>query len=203
MIFLLACSEYVVNQELKREPVQPPPMTEEDYEGQPPNWGACTQGFAGLYFNHDNSHIDFGLDEEEGPETDPMQLDWWDASYRSFDRYDASLDFGSFWYPVNDGFQGDPDYFAVRWNAWLRVYENNQVVSFVVGSADDFWLLTQDEILFHRAGIHEYELEVVGVAIDRGQFPISILYAHRSGNSGLSFRLLSDNAQICFPDWDE
>ena len=59
MIFLLACSEYVVNQEVKRDPVQQPPITEEDYEGQPPNWGACAQGFSAVYFNHDASHIDY------------------------------------------------------------------------------------------------------------------------------------------------
>ena len=203
MIFLLACSEYVVNQEVKRDPVQQPPITEEDYEGQPPNWGACAQGFSAVYFNHDANHIDFAIEEEEEPQEDPAQLDWWDSAYRSFERYDASLDFGEFWYPVNDGFQGDPNYFAVRWNAWLRVYDNNQTISFVLGSADDFWLHTPDEILFHRAGIHDYELEVIDVPIARGQYPITILYAHRSENSGLSFRLVSDNAQLCFPDWDE
>ena len=107
-----------------------------------------------------------------------------------------------FWYPVNEGFRR-PDFFAVRWNAWLRVYENNQTISFVVGAANDFWLLTPEETLFSRAGIHDFELEVVDVSIARGQYPITILYAHRAGNSGLSFRLVSDNAQLCFPDWDE
>ena len=203
MIFLLACSEYVVNQEVKRDPVQQPPITEEDYEGQPPNWGACAPGFSAVYFNHDPTHIDFDIEEEEEPQEDPTQLDWWDSEYRSFERYDASLDFGEFWYPVNDGFQGDPNYFAVRWNAWLRIYDHNQTVSFVLGSTDDFWLQTPDEILFHRAGIHDYDLEVIDVPIARGQYPITILYAHRSGNSGLSFRLVSDNAQLCFPDWEE
>ena len=203
MIFLLACSEYVVNQEVKRDPVQQPPVPAEDYEGQPPNWGACGQGFSGVYFNHDASHMDFGIEEEEETEEDPSNLDWWDASYRSFERYDASLDFGEFWYPVNEGFQGDPDFFAVRWNAWLRVYENNQTISFVVGAANDFWLQTPEEVLFYRAGLHDFELDVVDVSIARGQYPITILYAHRAGNSGLSFRLVSDNAQLCFPDWDE
>ena len=203
LLLFLSCTEYVVNQDRRREPVEPPPVNEENNEGEVPNWSDCAEGYSGMYFNHDPSHLDFGVSQTEESAEDPQVFDWWDSSYRSFFRYDPSLDFGPFWWPVNDGYEEDPSFFAVQWNAWLRVYDNNQTLSFVIGSYDEVWLLLQDEVVYHRSGSDDYEVEVVDIPVARGQIPITILYAHRAGESGFGFRLAGDNAQICYPDFEE
>ena len=202
--FLLGCSEYVVNQDKQRNPVEPPPAPVEDNEGDAPNWADCMEGYSGMYFNHEATHEDFAKTVEDTGV--PIQLplvDWWDPEYRSFFRYDASLDFGPFWWPVDDGFETDPSYFTAQWNAWLRVYENNQTLSFVVGSFGEVWILKQDQVIYHRSVSEDYEVELVEIALERGQYPITILYAHRDGEAGFGFRLASDNGQICYPDLEE
>ena len=96
---MLGCSEFTVNQNRKRNPVEPPPAPVEDNEGDAPNWADCMEGYSGMYFNHDASHEDFAKTIEEDDDGIPIQLplvDWWDPEYRSFFRYDASLDFGPF-----------------------------------------------------------------------------------------------------------
>ena len=68
--------------------------------------------------------------------------------------------------------------------------------------ADEVWLL-QDEVGIIVLEVIDYEVEVVDIPVARGQIPITILYAHRAGESGFGFRLAGDNAQICYPDFEE
>ena len=41
------------------------------------------------------------------------------------------------------------------------------------------------------------------MGIDSGQFPLQVRYAHRSGESGFRFRVLSGDVQICYPDFSD
>ena len=97
-------------------PEQPP---EDDGRGNAPDWNNCFQGWIGTYSNLsiDHPHVNPRPAEEPAP-TDPTQLDWW--SDPSFEQFDATLDYGQNWWPVDEGFEGDPAYFAVHWQAWIR-----------------------------------------------------------------------------------
>ena len=56
-VLVLGCSEYVVNQDKQRNPVEPPPAPIEDNEGDAPNWADCMEGYSGMYFNHEARYV--------------------------------------------------------------------------------------------------------------------------------------------------
>ena len=188
----------------RENPVEPPPAPIEDNEGDAPNWADCMEGYSGMYFNHEATHEDFAKTVEDTGV--PIQLplvDWWDPEYRSF------FDMMPPWTLVLFGgllmMDSKPilHTFTAQWNAWLRVFENNQTLSFVVGSFGEVWILKQDQVIYHRSVSEDYEVELVEISLERGQYPITILYAHRDGEAGFGFRLASDNGQICYPELEE
>jgi hypothetical protein len=176
-----------------------PPPGEEDDEGDPPAWDSCFQGYRGIYSNLkvSHEHVDPRPMEPPAP-TDPAQLDWWDEP--SYEDFDPTLDFGQNWWPVDEGLEGDPAYFAVRWEAWIRAYSNT-TLEFTLGSADDSWVIVNGTPIASKPGIQEYERETFSVSLDAGQYPLEILYAHRQDGSGFSFRVLSGDVKICYPEY--
>ena len=215
---LMGCSDYNVR---KQDPVPPapPPQAEvtEDI-GNPPDWADCTAGYLGHYYNLTSSHPDLQrvIDEPDedtgstdtastGSEVydgiDPDSLDWWDEDKLSFERFDASLDQGANWWPVDEGLASDPSYFAGRWTAWVR-FEQDAEVSFVLGANTDVWVYVNNQLIGYNTDNEDFEPEVYTRQFQTGQYPLEILYAHRSGTSAMRFRFLDDHVTVCYPDFD-
>ena len=165
------------------------------------DWVDCQQGFAGAYSNLEVGHPDVEPGPDEPVSVDPFALDWWDEAYAAFERFEPSLDFGEGWWPVDEGLTADPRYFAARWTAGLRVWRDGPV-SFVVGAADDVWVLLDGEVVLARPGIPvRFVDEVVELDLSEGEHVLEVRFAHRGGqDSGLRFRVASapDVAEVCY-----
>lgn len=198
MIALWACSDYEVRSEEPPAPVEPAGLDPEADVGSPPDWASCSEGWHGVYAN-----LDLGdpmvEPEADVPVDDPRSLDWWeDPSFRDFA---GSLDLGQEWWPVDEGIGADPLYFAVRFTAWIRGW-NDSSVEVLLGSQDDAWILLNDEVVVARPGIRDFEPETISFPVQAGQFPIELRYAHRAGSSsGLRFRVLGGDVSLCHPDF--
>ena len=199
MFFLIACSDYHV---YEAPPVPPaePLGTDADNHGDPPDWTDCWAGYLGQYYNLPSNHVDMDIEKSVG-ELDT--LDWWSESYHVWEGWDASLDFGENWWPVDDGLAGDPAYFAVQWTSWLRAHDDVSLeVTF--GAATDGWLLVDGDIVFSTLGSNAFAPETIGWALDAGQYPIEIRMAQRGGReSGFRFRVLSGDVEVCAGDYTE
>lgn len=200
-LLTFSCTEYVAKKVEKEEltPVEPP---EDDFDpfGEAPEWEVCQQGYYGRYYNLVYNHEDVEPEDEIYPQTDPERLDWWNDEYMSKEKFDFTLDFGTNWWPVDEGFEDDPSYFSGRWTAWLRVFENADL-TFEVGASDDLWIYIDNEVKYLQPGINDFDSHLITIPMESGQYPIEIFYAHRSGNSGLRFFLISEEAAICPPDF--
>ncbi len=179
-------------------PAQPPGDTPE--RGEPPDWQNCFQGWRGQYANLTVDHPDVlpDLDKEPG-NRNPTELDWFDEQV--FEEFDATLDFGRNFWPVDEGLEGDPAYFAVRWSAWLRAWSNTDV-TVVMGSSDDSWLFVDGEPVVELPGIKPFERQTTTFSLRAGVAPIDVYYAHRaSEESGMAFRVVEGDVSICFADF--
>lgn len=196
---LVGCQEY----QLYEPPVVPPaqpPAAADDGLGGPPDWQDCTQGFLGRYSNLTVDHPDVEPGEDPMPPAELEALDWWDTV--AFTRYDASLDFGQGWWPVDEGLIDDPAYFSAHWVAWLRAWDDTEI-EFILGSQDDSWVILDETELASIPGVHDYAQGTFVVNIDSGQYPLQVFYAHRAAESGLRFRVLSGDVSLCYPDFTD
>lgn len=183
-------------------PPEPPPIDEE--RGNAPDWENCFTGWRGQYYNLsvDHPHVAPRPAEKPAP-TVPDQLDWWSGT-SAFEQFDATLDHGNNWWPVDEGLEGDPAYFAVRWHAWLRAWSDT-TIEFALGSADDSWVIVDGQIVADKSGLQkDFARDRYSVNLDSGQYPIEVYFAHRAAEtSGMSFRVLSGDVSICYPDFGE
>ncbi len=204
--FFGACSEYQVHKPDKEPPDDPPESTVGE-EGSPPDWTSCTEGWTGTYFNLPADHPDVvawgvedtGAPDTGGGDTGAPEVDWFEDGYRSFQRHDAHLEPGIGWFPVDEDLAGDPEFFAVQWRAWVRP-EDNGSHDFVVGSTGPLEIEVNGEVVFRTDGTPGLESEVVALELAAGQKPITVRYAHLGGDSGLRFRSLSDDVDVCPPE---
>lgn len=192
--------EFSVQSGPKVPPAEPPGDEADDLGDVPDDWRSCPGGWRGIYSNLtvDDPFVAPRPNEPEAP-TDPTQLDWWDRTV--FEKFDPSLDFGQNWWPVDEGLEEDPKYFAVYWHAWLRAWSNTSV-DIALGSADDAWVYLGDDPIIEAPGIHPLERQSYGLSLDAGVYPIRVWFAHRGSESaGFSFRVLSGDVSICYPDF--
>ncbi len=202
LLLLLACSEQTVRV-IDEVPVAAPPGEDADDFGSPPDWADCTSGYAGRYFNLPDSHPDVEPAEDVREADTYDELDWWDEQRLSFARFDPSLDFGSNWWPVDEGLSADPAYFTASWVAWVRVWDDG-TTEFSAGSSDDLWIDINGETVIALPGVHDFASQTFSLDLRSGQYPIEIHFAHRSGDSALRFRPLdSERVTICYPDFSE
>jgi hypothetical protein len=194
---LLACQEYALHEPDPVLPAQPPDPTEQGF-GDAPNWADCDGGWLGRYANLAIDHPDVEPDPQAVASTNPDELDWWDDL--AFEQYEASLDYGRNWWPVDEGLEEDPSYFAAWWVAWLRVTDDTQL-TFVLGSSDDAWVFLDNTELVSLPGVHSYEEVTPTIDIDSGQYPIIVRYAHRADDNGFRFRILSGDVSLCYPSF--
>lgn len=197
-----ACSpEFTVQSGPKVPPAEPPGDDPDDL-GSPPDWQNCPQGWRGQYSNLSINNPDVTprpLDDP--PSTDPHALDWWDRS--AFEKFDPTLDFGTNWWPVDEGLEGDPAYFAVYWHAWLRAWSGT-TMELLLGSADDAWVYVDGDPIAENPGIHDLERQTYSVSLGAGVYPIEVWFAHRgSASSGMSLRIVSGDVSVCYPEFDD
>lgn len=200
VLLLGACGQEVSVNSGPKVPVADPPGKTDDLTGDPPDWQNCYQGWRGVYSNlpAHHPHVTPRPADEPAP-TDPALLDWWDTP--AYEKYDATLDFGQNFWPVDDGLEGDPAYFAVYWHAWIRAWDDT-TLTFSLGSSDDSWVYVNDAPIAEKPGIQPFVRETFDVSLDAGQYPIEVFYAHRASDvSGFSFRVLSGDVSICYPDF--
>jgi len=195
----LGCQEYALREPDPVPPAQPPAPTDGGY-GDPPNWQDCLTGYLGTYTNLPIEHADIEPPPDETATDDPTTLDWWDE--KAFQRFDPTLDFGSNWWPVDEGLAADPAYFSVNWIAWLRAWDRTDI-EISLGSGGDSWVLLDGEVVAARPGVQPFDPEVVVIPIESGQYPLEVLYAHRGGESGFRLRVLSGDVTICYPEFTE
>jgi len=186
------------------DPLPPParPPGDDAEVGQPPDWTSCAQGWRGVYSNLTIDHVDVlprPIDAPAG--TNPTALDWWDR--QAYEKDDRTLDFGQNWWPVDEGLEGDPGYFAVYWHAWVRAVERTDF-EFTLGSSDDSWVWVDGAPLAEKPGIQDFVRDTYSIELDAGQYPIEIWFAHRASDSaGFSFRPLpNEEILLCYPDFE-
>lgn len=200
ILLLAGCASENQLQEPPKVPPPDPPELPDNGFGNAPNWADCTSGWLGRYTNLSADHPDMEPADDAPVPTDPDELDWWDRV--DHQEFVAGLDFGTNWWPMDDGLEGDPAYFAVSWVSWLRATDNT-TMEFIFGSSDDAWIHLDGTPLAELPGVHPFQQNVLTVGIDSGQFPLLVRYAHRSGPSGFRFRVLSGEVQICYPDFED
>jgi len=194
---------YVLEVQEPDPPVDPPGYVDDIFGDPPDDWNNCYGGFLGIYHNLTASHPD--VEVAEG--VDPMavdELDWWDTSYQVFQRYDGSMEFGTNWWPVDDGLGNDPAYFSVRWVGWLRVVRSGTYDA-VIGATTDSWLLLNGDPVVEVVNASEFETNVYPLTLDPGVYQVDVRYAHRRGvESGFRFRMVdSSDLLMCYPNYSE
>jgi hypothetical protein len=199
MLVALGCNEYSLREPPPVAPAEPPGK-EDDDEGVPPDWQSCFQGFHGEYSNLSIDHPDVEPRRDDlVASEDPSELDWW--AEPSFQRFDPSLDMGTGWYPVDEGLEADPAYFAVRWRAWVRAWSNT-TMTVSLGAADDAWVIVDGDTVVSLPGIKTFAPATYEIPLSGGQYPMEILYAHRSADSAFRMRVVSGDVTICHPEWE-
>ena len=191
-----ACQEYsVFGPDREVIDVVSPNGQVDDGLGDPPNWADCASGFVGSYTNL--SANDPANDDPEWAPEDPRDVDWWDEV--DFERYDPSLDFGATWWPLDEGLEGDPEHYVVRWRGWIRSYSATEL-QLVFGVVGDGWILLDQEVRHAVLGQDTFEPETVTLPVAAGQIPIDVRYAHRGGHSGFRLRVTGGDLIWCYPE---
>ena len=101
---------------------------------------------------------------------------------------------------MDEGLGGDPAWFAVRWNAWLRAGSDTDW-RFALGARDDAWVIVDGEVVAEVGG--DFEILEHVARIDDGRHTLELRFAHRSGDAdGFFFRSVAGDVVICPPRFD-
>jgi fibro-slime domain-containing protein len=159
--------------------------------------GDCEDVYIGHFYNLPADHPDIEGEVTGVLEGDlPANHDWWDETWWAFDEEHPGLEFGDDWWPVDEGLEGDPQYFAVHWEAQLEV-DTDSVVAFELGSDDDGWAFIDDILVADLGGIHGVEATSFVVSLTAGVHSLDLYMAERhTSNSGFWFRWMSDEVRI-------
>lgn len=173
-----------------------------DFDGIP--WDDCEQGYLGDYYNlpadHPDVEIDVGGVE---PGSLPGSHDWWNPAWWVWSQYDPHLEFGTDWWPVDQGLPGDPQYFAVHWSAWIVVHEAAPF-TFEMGSDDDSWLVIDGQVEADLGGIHGLAATEYEAVLDEGWYAFDIYFAERhTSESGFYFRFTGGPVTIYPSDCED
>jgi fibro-slime domain-containing protein len=204
---LLACTEYQLENDkqtpgfLESEPTHSQPDSQprhsdpesKPHDSEPP----CEAGYFADYYNLTLEHPDVEqATDRVGPLDTPFSFDWWDSDYFVFQQVDPGLVFGAPWWPVDEGKPGDPQHFAVHWQAWIEVSQNKRV-RFQLGSDDDSWALIDDLIVASLPGLHAVEQTEFSVDLTQGLHKLDLYMADRhTSNAGFWFVWVDEDVKI-------
>ena len=149
----------------------------------------CTDGYWADYYSLPSDHPEVEIDVG-GVVTgdDPANHDWWDEQYYVRTEIDTNLEFGSNWWPVDEGLPGDPHYYAVHWFSYLWMEETGSV-SFELGSDDDSWAYLDGELIADLGGIHGVEATTYTMTLEAGVHTLDLYMAERhTSDAGFWFR---------------
>ncbi len=200
LLLLTGCTEYALEEPEPPKPAEPPGIAPDADFGQPPDWLTCSSGYYGQYYNLEAGDPMVEPPPEEVAPESPLELDWWARERLAFRRFDAGLDFGANWWPVEEGLEGDPAWFTARWTAWLRALEGT-TVEVLLGSSSDAWVLLGGEVRISAPGPHAFEPVIHTIQLDGGVYPLDVRAAHRAGDSAMRFRVVSGEVLLCYPDF--
>ena len=148
-------------------------------------------GYLGHYYNLPCNHSEVG-GKVTGlePGDTPFNHDWYDETYYSFSRIDPDLTFGADFFPVDEGLEGDPLYFAVHWETTIEVLESGNY-TFEIGSDDDSWVYIDDEMVCDLGGIHGLDILSYTIHLYEGEHDLDIYFAERRRvQSGFYFEFI-------------
>ena len=206
---LAACSEIGLRPPPPPTPAEPPERALDLWGTPPSDWQGCFPGFRGLYYNlTDHADLERPLADRPPPEDGepplalPGDLDWWDGPL-SFERYDATTDFGPSWWPVDEDFADDPLYYAVRWVGWVRITRRG-AHELVFGASSDAWILLNGDVVAEVTDNAQFDAQAVTLDLNTGVYRLDVRYAHRLGSaSGFRLRFVRDGLLTCFPEYGD
>ena len=157
-------------------------------------------GYLGHYYNLPCNHSEVGGRVTEiVPGDSPFNHDWYNETYYSFSRIDPDLTFGADFFPVDEGLQGDPLYFAVHWETTIIVPASGNY-TFDLGSDDDSWVYIDDEMVCDLGGIHGMDISSYTVYIEEGEHELNIYFAERHRvQSGFYFEFIEEDIIVIAP----
>ena len=198
----LGCNEYVVKQQPDPPVAEPPGSGDPGDAGDAPDWTQCQEGYVGHYTNLPADHPDVEPEDAVLPVEHPDVFDWWDEDRLAFERFDPSLDLGAAWWPVDEGLEADPAYFAARWTAWIRVGASGDT-PLVIGATSDAFVLVDGELVASVQAEDRFEPAEIAVPLTAGQFPLEVRFAHRMGTPGMRVRFAAEDVVVCYPSFDD
>lgn len=181
-------------------PVEQPDPDSGDDHGDAPDWANCPGGYLAVLYNLPSDHPDVTPELWEEPPFDTAALDWWDPARQVTERFEPSLDLGDNWWPVDEGLDDDPAYFTAVFSAWIRVVQGGPA-TFSFGASTDLWMMLDGRTVARRHGDGEWAPAQEVIDLQPGQYELELRFAHRFGTSGLQFRLIDGDVQLCYPDF--
>lgn len=163
-------------------------------------------GLYGSYYNLPKNHPDIeGKITGVISTTTPAQFDWFSSQYLSFERTDAlsELNKPANFFPVNEGREGDPFYFAVHWQGTAHASSTGDY-QVTLGGDDDVWLYVNDQLVLALGGIHPFVSTTTTVHLEKGASKIDIYYAERHVvQAGIQFNIEGVTFSPCLETEDE
>jgi fibro-slime domain-containing protein len=161
----------------------------DDPDDIPEDFDDCVDGYYADYFNlpADHHEVEQQVDGVLAGDS-PSNHDWFNPEYWVFRTVDPNLEFGTGWWPVDTGLEGDPQYFAVYWLAYLQV-DADESVAFEMASDDDSWAYIDGVQIGDLGGIHGLAITDFSVDLTAGKHVLQLFMAERhTVDSGFWFK---------------